>query len=594
MLKSPTALHPHSEKLPTRLVIFWAHNPERSDRVLKKMFMHYKIDLSKPPTDKISFVTTPRSCPIAEWKFKVSHYKAADNVNVPASSTSAAASSSSAREAKTVEKITLVYALQIPTTNNDYAVIDSQLNTIVKQTFELISGFILNYNLNEIIFVNEANLFFSSASINMLPEIKDRFMSTIKLCSNPRIKEQLAIVDFSTIDDLAAHEQYRLSLHQKQKIPFVMGFQEGGGGSTLEHLGPKFKEFFNFALDVASMPALNRLSMALLSHKILFNSEKFTQHGTSFAKLISQPSTPKEGPSSSASPAALSEPTSSPSSTPPRPLPPRAATPKYPNRALPSRPAVEGEFLSEPLEWPSPTYSHPIAAPLQQDDSPSCLSTGFSISNSPFVREASVPLAPRSEDISSLNGWQEINDLLISRNSSSLSLRRVSETLTSRNSPNNTRHPAPATTSPAEVSTIIAPQTLDAATSSAAATFFSPKVVRPIPTFAHYRPAALSLLFSSSMPTSPIAAPVTHEPIEQTHSYPATVERKPIKKQCPTEKDSEIASAFFGPGEIPDRSISVGEGELIFRPNAPFFSGRRLSIELERLPVDEASIEKTP
>ena len=126
--------------VPARLVIFWAHNPDRTNRLLKKTFTHYKIDaeISSAAAGNVD------DCPLAEWRFKVSHFKP-----LAAAGASAASTPSSQTEPQSPDKLTFIYALKIAPYNSDVALTDSNLNKIVNKTFDRIADLLLNYDLKE-------------------------------------------------------------------------------------------------------------------------------------------------------------------------------------------------------------------------------------------------------------------------------------------------------------------------------------------------------------------------------------------------------------------------------------------------------------
>ena len=141
MLKSPRTLHSHGPPPPARLVVFWAHNPDRSDRVLKKTFMHYKIDPEvKSAAEAIAPTATPSGCPLAEWRFKVSHFNPTDSSNLRACASSASDASADSQSLSRYPKLlTFLYAIIISGQNSDVVLTDSNLNKIIIKTFNLMA-----------------------------------------------------------------------------------------------------------------------------------------------------------------------------------------------------------------------------------------------------------------------------------------------------------------------------------------------------------------------------------------------------------------------------------------------------------------------
>lgn len=590
MLKSPIPIRPDHARAPTRLIIFWAHNPGNITRQLYRMSAYYNINLAMPQKDKVSHTPASAENPIAEWKFKISHLTSKENANLSPNSfsASAAASASPPAATKIVEKITMVYALEIPKNkdpnNIDYPLVDSYLNNIIKRTFELISHSAQHYNLNEIILVNDANLLLSGYDVNMLPEIQDRLRSTIKLCTNLQLKEKLTagvnrptFVDFSDFKtDIATHIKYLKTLHEAQKIPFILGIQEAAGGQMLAV--DKFNSYFNHAVPMAwdQIQSFNNLSMVLLGDKTLFNPDKFKATGTDFSNItVSIPKLDEAASASSPSTSGLSGAASSSSATDMQQPTSRPATPKYRTRSITPKNKSQADFLSEPFEWPSPPAVNLTLTSATRGYSP-LDPARFSVSNSPFAKESPLPAAPRLES-GTFRNVDAVHDLLIARNLNTHSLRQSSEVRSSRSNSSSSLTAA-TDISPEEVSPMSIVRTIPTALPEQPL-LFSPEV-EPLATFTRNRPEPLTLPLSGSMPCSPNTEPVTPVQIEKANSYPSTVERKANKKPCPSQQEIDSVVSPLEPEGPLVRSVSLGEGELVFPSSSSFFTRRTVAHRL--------------
>ena len=575
MLKAEHISHSQGPPtVPARLVIFWAHNPERSDRLLKKTFMHYKIDaeISSAAAGNVD------DCSLAEWRFKVSHFK-------PLVAGAASAGPSPQTEAQSPDKITFIYALKIAPYNSDVALTDSNLNKVVNKTFDRIADLLLNYDLKEIIFVNETNVFFSGYSIDMLPEIKDRFASKIKLCENPVLKQKLSIVDLSNIAALAVNEAHCNSLRTAQQIPLIMGFQEGAGGKTAEDLAPPFKTLFSLArcVDNGAMQSLNRLSMALIQDKTLFHSDKFTENGTSFSLMVQKmirASTPK----TVSSPAGSSSLPSS-SAASPRPATARSltGTPKLPPRSASLSSVSESNFLSEPFwQWPGERNSSPSSQSLNSvclSSSPVDPCGGFDVISSPFANGSHpLPLAPRWQNVS-LSDFEPESAHLALGNPNLLTSQSAPGSFKGRSaSASSIMYTLPAFGSSSVVSPVIMSRDIVSAIPSLTP---SREVLLSNGSSAFFRvrrPTPILMPSSSSMPPSPIVEPQTPVQAQKSNSCPTSIERKPVQKKYSSEEGTNEHVSPIGRGVI-TRGVSVGEGELLFDPLVSFFPQRQLTTE---------------
>jgi len=549
--------------------------------------MHYKIDPeSKSAPEGMAPLKSPSECPLAEWRFKVSHFNPTDGANLQASVSSASAASAEA-EAKSSPRdpklLTFLYAIKISGQNNDIILTDSNLNKVVNKTFNLMADLLLNYDLKEIIFINETNVFFSGYNIDMLPEIKDRFTAKIKLCENHLLKQKLSIVDFSDIANITENEALRISLYKGKKIPLIMGFREGAGGMSPENIDPQFKSLFSLArfVDNASMVSINRLSMSLIKDKTLLDPNKFTENGTNFSNVVLsaiRSITPK--PAASPSDAPLFRLSSSPSASIAKPLSTPTGTLKFAPRSASLSSLSESHFLSEPFgEWPlERESSYQISNTPNQDSSSMDYSTQFVVMSSPFTNDSVLPPAPRWESLS-LCDFDPTNDRLIYRNSSSLSLRNATQALASRStsSMSSTLHRTTPGTSSPEVSPIIMTREFDSAIQSPIPThsLFS-NIGKQTRSYTNHRPAPLLLPLSSSI-YSPIAELETPMQAQKSDSFPSSTEDKPKHKHYLTKKCTNTPSSSDEP--ITHGTLNVGEGILIFSSYGSFFLTKHSTTE---------------